>query len=205
MAVINSTDLMYNTFLSCRMRGATPLRYSTPSAGAQLMSLRSVLERVQQTRELDVTVEEAWLAQVFGESGRFVRGGSLHPTDLTELGPQNERLFDLVEVAATDLTKLCGQGAWNAVGNLGYALHNVPQFLRQPGGFGRGSFKFSFRIAAFNWKQLSGDLQRALCGLMKVDVEEATRLSQLDGFAIDNSPEQPRRFSELKVASDWTF
>jgi hypothetical protein len=198
MAVINSTDLMYNTFLCCRIR--------SPSAGAQLMSLRSVLERVRQTRELDVTVEEAWLAQVFGEAGRFVRGyGSLHPTDLTELGSQNERFFDLIEVAATDLTKLCGQGAWNAVGNLGYALHNVPQFLRQPGGFNRGYFKFSFRIAAFNWKQLSGDLQRALCGLMKVDVEEATRLSQLDGFAIDNSPEQPRRFSELKVASDWTF
>jgi hypothetical protein len=198
MAVINSTDLMHKTFVHCRAQ--------SPSAGESLRSLRPVLNRVRQSKALDVTVEEAWLAEVFGDEGRWVRGyGAVHPTDLTEINAQNERYFELIDVGVTALTALCAQGSWKAVGHIGYALHNVPRLLRQPGGFSRIDFGFSFRIASHDWKVLPGDLQLALCELMDIDVDRAAQLIGTEGFVLGGTPDRSRPINELEIVPNWNF
>jgi hypothetical protein len=197
MVLINSTDFMYETFQRCRLR--------LPDTGAYLQSLRGLLERVRLAGALDLTVDEAWPAEVFGAlEVPMIASGILRRTDRAEVGPQNskffenDKFFELIEASARDLTQLWSQGAFNAVGNLGYALHNVPEYLRL-GNFSRLGFEFCFRIAAYNWKELSADLQRALCRVMNIDVEKAERLIRLDGFAINNTRERPAPMSELKV------
>jgi hypothetical protein len=185
MSLINSTEFMYETFLRCRIR--------LPDTGAYLQSLSSLLERVRLAGALDVTVDEAWVTEFFGALKNRMTGDQIrHPTGCTEVGPWNNQFFELIEASARDLTCLWSQEAFNAVGNLGYALHNVPEYLRQPGRFSRQMFQFSFRIAVFNWKELSADLRRALCDVMNIDVEKAERLIRLDGFAINNTLTRPQ-------------
>src|SRR5438445_6855894 len=115
MILINSTDFMYETFQRCRHR--------VPDTGAYLQSLRCLLERVRQAGALDVTVDEARAAEVFGAlEAPMIASGILRRTDRTEVGPQNskffenDKFFELIEASARDLTQLWSQGAFKAVG-----------------------------------------------------------------------------------------
>jgi len=101
------------------------------------------------------------------------------------------------------MTVLCRRNDWNAVGNLGYALHNVPRFIRHPGSFDPDMFQFCFRIAAFNWDHHSLDLRRALCATIGIGLDRAERLIRSKGFAINNTAPRPIPFSKLKVAEEW--
>jgi hypothetical protein len=127
----------------------------------------------------------------------------LSPGGELNLVHDNERFFDLVDIAQAHMTALCGRNAWNAVGNLGYALHNVPHFIRHPQSFEADGFQFCFRSAAFNWDEHPPDLQRALCAVSGIDQATAARLVRSKGFAINNSRAEPVPFSEVKVVEEW--
>jgi hypothetical protein len=96
---------------------------------------------------------------------------------------RNQDLFHLIAVGTGDLRRLCAQEATLAVRDLGYAFHNLPGLLAKPAEFDRQDYLFSFRLVAFHWNQLSQDLHRAFCPVVKTDLERLEALVRKDGFA----------------------
>ncbi len=169
MTSIDTTAVMYETLQCCRI--------GDPRAGRYLAALRSLLEKVRHTGSLDVTVDDAWLAEnsLVGEQIGVYRTGNfsfLGEEPCRVIGPQNERFFGLVEIAARDLARLNANGALKTVRRLGYALHNVPQFLRHPDSFGHCVFGIS-TLGWQDWNDLALEMRRALCAVQNIDIARA--------------------------------
>jgi hypothetical protein len=119
---------------------------------------------------------------------RWMRGHRDLRTDaipVADLAPLTRRLLACLNLATEEIQRLCTADATVALNSLGYALHFIPELIREGRPFDPELFRFCLRIAAYRWSELSAPMQAMLAELAAMDKAEVDALACESGFAID--------------------
>lgn len=174
--LIDTTKLMNRTFQSCRLGGS--------DAGFMLNVLSAVLDVVGQRRTLVIDLGDDLPDTYSKKLVEFALPPGVAPHALGSLSPASEPLFALVCSGTKDMTRLWAVGSTQAVRSVGYALHIVPDLLRNPRDFDPRAFTFMLHYAGRHWRELSPELQHALSAAVGYTVDEATMYIEQDDYPV---------------------
>jgi hypothetical protein len=175
--LIDTTAIMYRTFLSCR--------HATLDTGSSLNLLAELIGLVKQQGTLAVELPDHWLDSPDKEKQALVENPSkVKLAENSALSTQNQILFSLIDIGVHELQRLWQAESKLAVRSLGYAFHILPQLLRKPEEFDPERFMFCFRIVCKHWGELSLELQKAFCEVMGLTLDQVTTLVATDDFPI---------------------
>jgi hypothetical protein len=165
---IDSIKLMYATFQSCR--------YARPETDYYLPVLVDALNtlRQQQTFIVPLPAVHKRLPQTLVHQIRAPWFLSLYRTKTITSAAQPFLHFTVVGVA--ELQRLWVAQRIEPVRRLGYAFHNIPQFLRTPATFDLEAYQHCFRIAGAYWSELSAEMQQHFCTLLGLSEQQAREL-----------------------------
>jgi hypothetical protein len=99
---------------------------------------------------------------------------SLYRTRTISSAAQPFLHFTVVGVA--ELQRLWAAQRIEPVRALGYAFHNIPQFLRAPATFDTEAYQHCFRIAGAYWPELSSQMQQDFCTLLGLSEKQVREL-----------------------------
>jgi hypothetical protein len=166
---VDITKLMYQTFQSCRS--------AQPDAGDCLHVLAAALAAMEQQATFIVPIPRSIGKRLPGYISARVRVLWFAPIRKRDIIPAAAQPFlALATIATADLQRLWVARHVRAVRSLGYALHNLPQFLHIPASFDREAYLHSFRIASAHWPDLSPALQHQFCSIIDLPLEEAQQM-----------------------------
>jgi hypothetical protein len=165
---IDSTKLMYSTFQSCR--------HARPEAEVYLRVLADALSTVQQQQTfiIPLPLSSKQLPQAFVRQIRAPLFSSLYRANTISSNVQ--RFLDFTVVGVTELQRLWVAQRIEPVRALGYAFHNIPQFMRLPATFDSEAYQHCFRIAGAYWSEVSSEMQQQFCTLLGLSDEQAHEL-----------------------------
>jgi hypothetical protein len=115
------------------------------------------------------------------------------------LPSEQQRLLELIRASTVELKRLCSANPPVAVTcSLGYALHELPDLVRDGGYEATFFLQWGFRVAAYAWSDLSIEMRQILCELAETSIDRAEKLITRDGFAVkiysgDGRPNVPLR------------
>jgi len=176
--LVDSIKLAYWTFQSCRHLG--------PETGLLLDVLSGTLDTVKQNDTLVVEIPESWFSSISSSIQQEIKiSPDVDRVQLSRLPQKNQQLFSFVYLGANVSKRLWSTGSRRAVQSLGYALHNIPSFLRSSERFDPELYEFSFRVAASHWPELGTELQQTFCDLVGLELDQAEKLLSTKGFGID--------------------
>ncbi len=185
--LIDSTKLMYIAFQRCRHAQLYRelLLDAQPDTGLLLDLLIQTLDAVKRNDALVVEIPENENNSMLTVIQQEVElSPDANRAKLSFLSETKQRLFCLVCVGVQELKQLWTSDSEMAVQSLGYALHNIPHFLRSSEEFDHSLYRFSFRVAAAYWSELSIKMRQALCDAVELELAQVEELVRTEGFAI---------------------
>jgi hypothetical protein len=185
--LIDSTKLMYIAFQRCRNAQLYRelLLDAQPETGLLLNLLIQTLDAVKRNDALVLEIPENENNSMLTVIQQEVElSPDANRTKLSFLSETKQRLFCLVCVGVQELKQLWTSDSEMAVQSLGYALHNIPRLLRSNEEFDPSLYRFSFRVAAAYWSELSIEMRQALCDAVELELAQVEELVCTEGFAI---------------------
>src|SRR5258708_31128556 len=173
--LIDTTDIMYGTFQSCR--------HALHHTGTALNLLAETLEMVKQQGMFVVEDSDEWVNK--NNLQRLVVSPGDNTKQDNSLSPASERLFSLLYIGAQELQRLWALEAKQAVRCLGYSFHFIPAILRTPEEFSPEGYMTCFRLIAYHWDQLSVEMRQAYCKILDLEFEVATKLATSPGYSFE--------------------
>lgn len=200
MIVVDALDLADLAFLDCRTSGRP---------GRILDAARYALDHASQAGTLEVEIPAGMLPSSGASWAQQLRAdrATRTLTRLQDLSAEQQRLFALTRLAASELKELCSTTQSPALTRcVAYGLHNLPGAARSGSWYSNEFFQFGFRQAAFFWASLPVGMRHLLCQLAGIDIESAELLIKKRGFVIPSrgSPGAVVPWSEVQLVEDWT-
>lgn len=166
---INVPKLMYQTFQRCRSMGS--------DTGDCLQVLAVALTMLQHSTTFIVPVPRSVAKCLSHDVAERVSVIWFPPIHRRDLIPTDARPFlTLANIATQDLQQFWREKQTKSIRALGYALHNLPMFVRTPSCFNRECYFHSFYIAGRCWASMSPVLQHQFCAVMNLSQEEAQKM-----------------------------
>ena len=166
---IDVSKLMYQTFQCCRSVDS--------DTGDCLQVLAVALTTLQHSTTFIVPIPRSvvrCLPQDVAEKVSVIWFPFIHRRDII---PTDARPFlILASIATQDLQRFWREEQMQPIRALGYALHNLHEFVRAPAYFDRELYFHSFYIAGRCWANMSPALQNQFCTVMNLSREEAQKI-----------------------------
>src|SRR5205085_1566783 len=97
--------------------------------------------------------------------------------------PEKRREISLLQLLVRELQRLWAIDAYGPVRRIGYALHNVHQWLRMPDEPGRdASTMYYFRAISADWDELSLEMREGCCRVVGLDLQVSREVDQDTGL-----------------------
>jgi hypothetical protein len=174
--LVDSIKLMYRVTLSCRS--------ASRDTGDALNLLDLILEEVVKEKRFIVDVAVNKLSVMYSDMNEQFRLKIESMFRLSEPDwAQSQKFLSLFRIAVRDLKQLWASDSKQVVQAIGYALHNLPQFIRAPEQFNKESYMYCLYRVAFHWDKISIELREAFCNIVELEPVTSAKLI--------NSPEFP--------------